>query len=199
MARQPLNSRFRQAGLGLGPGFLAERPEAAALIAEVIATWTEVELQTGLVLAEMLGTNSEPAVALYLSLANARAKREALDAVAEYIFDEEQKRLYNAIMTAKLSLEKQRSFLAHGLLGITDDPTGIVAISTADRIKHVLFGRTKEQSGIRPTASDLLKFKDYVFHYSIDDLKELLKEVKDLHSILIWFISLLIARYTSAP
>jgi hypothetical protein len=86
MARQPINSRLPSTGFALGPGTLAERPRAAAIIAQCITEWTEVELQTARLLAAMLNADSQPAIALYLSLANARAKREALDAIANMVW-----------------------------------------------------------------------------------------------------------------
>ncbi|MGI8569815.1 MAG: hypothetical protein ACR2KT_12485 [Methylocella sp.] len=68
-------------------GVLESRPKAAALIAECIADWTEVELQIARLLAAMLQANVQPAIALYLSLANERAKREALNSIADFVFD----------------------------------------------------------------------------------------------------------------
>lgn len=139
MARQPLNSRLPSTGFSLGSGFLAERPKAASIIALCIAEWTEVELQTARLLAAMLNASSQPATALYLSLSNARAKRDALDAIANMIFSEDHLKLYDAVMRAKVSIEKQRVDLAHGLFGIpSDDEEGVIWISTADRIKHML-------------------------------------------------------------
>jgi hypothetical protein len=139
MARQPINSRLPSTGIALGPGALAERPRAAAIIAQCITEWTEVELQTARLLAAMLNADSQPAIALYLSLANARAKREALDAIANMVFSGDYLLLYKAVIKAKLSVEKQRTDLAHGLFGIpSDDNEGVIWISTQDRIKHML-------------------------------------------------------------
>jgi len=187
MARQPINSRFSEPSLGFGPGFLAQRPKAAALIAQCITTWTEVELQTARLLAAMWNANSEPVVALYLSLANARAKREALDAIASFVFSGEQTTLYEAVMRAKQSIEKQRVDLAHGLFGIvSEDPEGVVMISTTNRLKHMLDIDIKRTS-IGVTADDFHTIRDLTFHYTINDLETILCETQHIHNIIMRF------------
>ena len=93
MPRQPLLTRYPNAGIAFGAEFLAERPKAAALIAECITGWTEVELQVARLLAQMLKANTEPTIALYLSLANERAKREALNSIADYVLSADDRTL----------------------------------------------------------------------------------------------------------
>src|ERR1700722_10175401 len=136
--RQPFSTKFPGARVELGPHHLASRPLASSLIAQCIAWWTEVELSTAVLLARMLKANTEPVVALYFSLTNERAKREAMTSIAESTFNAEDMRLFSAIILLKKSLEGQRNDLAHGLFGITDrDDEGVAWISTKDRIKHV--------------------------------------------------------------
>jgi hypothetical protein len=86
MARRPVATKHPKSGLVVGHGAsnLRLRPRAAALIAECLAGWSEVEFQIGRLLATMLQANSEPTIALYFTLANERAKREALAAIADY-------------------------------------------------------------------------------------------------------------------
>lgn len=127
MPRQPLTSRLPTTGIALGPGTLAARPLAAQLIAQCIATWSEVELQTGRLLAGMLGVPYQPVTAMYLSLANQREKVKTLDPIAQFVFSDEQHHaLYAAVMKSRRSVEHKRVDLAHSLFGVaSDDPTGL--------------------------------------------------------------------------
>lgn len=188
MARQPLKKRLPETGLWIGAGLLSQRPKAAAVIAEIIALWTEVELQSARLLAAMIGGHTEPGAALYLSLANARAKREAMDSIADFVFTGQSRDIYNAIMKAKFSLEKERVDLAHGLFGIaTSDPEGILFISTSDRIKHIL-DVDKKQENNTFKIDDELKIKEFVYHYKIEDLKKILSDIDQLHRTIMTFI-----------
>lgn len=186
MPRQPLLSKCPNSGISFGAGFLEQRPKAAALIGECIAGWTEVELQTARLLSKMLHANTEPAIALYLSLANERAKSDALKSIAEYAFSGQDLALFHAILKAKNSVGAQRNALAHGLFGVaSDEAEGVAWISTKDRIKHML-EMNKDIAHSRD-AADYLKLKEFVSVYTISDLDELLQQIADIHRIMYRF------------
>lgn len=198
MARQPLKNRLPDTGIELGPGFLAARPKAAVLIAQCIATWSEVELQTGRLLATMMGVPFEPATALYLSLANQREKRRCLDPVARYVFfNEEHYKLYDIVMRVRHSAEKQRIDLAHGLFGIASgDPDGVIWIDSSDRIKNMfeVEAMLRDLHGkiFGAAISDQLlkkhtKVRDFIFHYTVGDLETVLNEIEAAHKLIIIF------------
>jgi hypothetical protein len=71
----------------------------------------------GLILGALMGANSEAAVAVFSTLQNARARRDALNAVAEFKLNERQQELFSAILTIVGSAEKERNHLAHGCYG----------------------------------------------------------------------------------
>jgi hypothetical protein len=196
MARQPLNSRHPKGGFSLGPGFLENRPEASILIAQCIATWTEVELQTARLLGKLLRANTEPAIAMYLRLGNDRAKREIMKAVADFVLGEKDNSLFDAIMKAKSSLDKQRNDLAHGLFGITEeDLDGVIWVSTADRIKNMLlvdkFISDGKSSELGP---QIQKLREFVSHYSLGDLRRIFNDIQSMHQIMYKFVG-----YVSDP
>lgn len=179
MARQPVATKHPKSGLVVGHGAsnLRLRPRAAALIAQCIAGWSEVEFQIGRLLATMLHANSEPAIALYFTLVNERAKREALAAIADYCLAPKDRELFDLIAEAKDSISKQRSDLAHGLFCLVDDePEGIGWISTKERIKQL------SKSGVNPVA-----IRKLVSVYGIIDLETLLNEIDALQFIIINF------------
>jgi hypothetical protein len=79
MPPQPLSKVKPNAGFALGPGTFSMRPQLAALVAEVIGFWSEIELQRGRLLAGLLGSTSyETALAMYLSLTSGAARRGAV-------------------------------------------------------------------------------------------------------------------------
>jgi hypothetical protein len=207
MARQPLNTRLPNTEITLGPRTLAERPRAAALIAECIATWSEVELQTGRLVGEMLGVPFEPVTAFYLSLANQRDKRRTLDPIAKYVFtNPDYHSLYDAIMRARSSSENERIKFAHSLFGIaSDDLLGIIMIDSVDRIRHMFeieaMGRQQtkgEDYGFiilltKEVLEKHMEIRDYIYHYTITDIESILGDMQSLHTIILQFMMFSIA------
>jgi hypothetical protein len=97
MPRQPFRPRHPDAGFALGPRFMEERPQAMALVAECIAIWSEVEVQSAILLALMLGAaNSKPAAAMYFALSNERAKADAMKAIAHSLYKDDQRLMFDA-------------------------------------------------------------------------------------------------------
>jgi hypothetical protein len=188
MARQPLATKHPKSGFAVGHGAsnLRKRPMAAALIAECLAGWSEVEFQIGRLLATMLHANSEPTIALYFTLANERAKREALAAIADYCLTPKDRELFDLIAKAKDSLSKQRSDLAHGLFCLVDDePEGIGWISTKDRIKYLSdVNLNIKERGMMTNAFFMRKL---VSVYGIKDLETLLNDIDVLQYLIINF------------
>ena len=183
MARQPIARKYPKSVLTVGHGAdnLRARPKAAALIAECLATWNEAEFQIGRLLATMLHADSEPTIALYFTLANERAKREALAAIAEYCLEPKERELFDMIARVKDSLAKQRADLAHGLYClVNDEPDGIGWISTTDRIKYLSNIRSTENI----THSDLV---NHLSVYSIADLETIRNDFNELQYLFIHF------------
>jgi hypothetical protein len=185
MPRQPFRKKYPSGGMALGPGFLSQRPKAAAAIAECIATWTEIELQIGRALAGALGAKAEPVIALYLSLQNERAKRECLEAIAEYVFSSHERELLDLIMIAKNSFASERNALAHGLFGITEaSPDGILWVETKHRIKNWLDAE-KAGEDPRKKAAVWREIGSKAFIYELVDLQNLLTDLQEFHKV-VW-------------
>ena len=117
--RQPFLPKYANAKVTFGMGALEQRPEAAIIIARCIAYWTVVETSAAGLLATMLKANTEPAVAVYLSLQNNRAKRDVMFAAAEASLNPGDLRLFEALMSYKQAVEKERNSLAHGIFGLS--------------------------------------------------------------------------------
>ena len=90
-------------------------------------------------------------------------------------------------MRAKQSVEKQRVDLAHGLFGtVSEDPEGVVMISTTNRLKH-MFDIDIKRNSTGVTADDFHAIRDFTFHYTIADLETILSETQQIHSIIMRF------------
>ena len=188
MSRQPLIRKYPNSHFVVGPGALEDRPKAAARIAECISGWTEVELQVARLLATLLGANTRPTIALYLSLANERAKRDALNAIVQFTLSAAEQELFAAILGAKASVGKKRHDLAHGLFcEIKQEDEGIGWISTADRIRHLLSLGSIDNpdpiidADVRPLISV----------YTLPDLDRILDEIANVHRLVYSFNSMM--------
>jgi hypothetical protein len=115
MPPQRLSKVKPNAGLALGPGTFSMRPQLAALVAEVIGFWSEIEVQRGRLLAGLLGSSHETALAMYLSLTSGAARRSALNAAAEAVLPGVDLHLFNEITKASRATRKKRNNFAHGL------------------------------------------------------------------------------------
>ncbi|HEY2031432.1 MAG TPA: hypothetical protein VGH20_19710 [Myxococcales bacterium] len=121
MPRQPYRKINPGAHYYINADCLKDRPAMAALIARCLAGWSLVDLEMASVLAAMLGPTSEAGVAVYLSLQNARAKRDALISAAKVVLSGPEFRVVNAMVKKLQSLAKERHDLAHGVFGVLSD------------------------------------------------------------------------------
>ena len=97
---------------------LAHDQEVAAFVAGL----ADVGILWGLI-----GVENEAAVAVFLSLRNHRAQRDALSAAAEKCLDYELKRGFDALISIHKRLDKQRNDVVHGVWGTAEKtPDGIV-------------------------------------------------------------------------
>lgn len=121
MARQPLMPTRQGTHYYINQNCMADRPEMAALIARCLTLWSQVEVEMSLILAALLDTRSDAAVAVFLSMQNARAQRDALASAASVSLSGETLELFNAVMRIHKSSSGERNDLAHGIFGVVSD------------------------------------------------------------------------------
>lgn len=195
MPRQPLKTKYPHANPTFGPGFLEDRPKAASIVARCIALWAEVETQLAHLLATMLRANEEPAIALFLALRNSRAQYDVLNAVAEVTLNEADKKLFDALMSYRSSVEKERTALAHGCFGgLNEIEDGVVWIESLHRTQHTM---RVSANGVTDEAMDWLRSKTYV--YELGDLETIAQDTEDLYTQLGFFRGYLWSYQESAP
>lgn len=185
--RQPLLKRQSQAVVTFGVGAIEYRPVAAQILARCVAYWTNVECQLARLLAVILKANTEPAIAMYLSLRNARAKTEALTAAAKLTLDESDYELLLALMQCKNSTEKERNDLVHGVFGISNDiPDGLIWMSTTDYTTHLA---KVEPLGLTPDQSAFVRKRSFV--YEVGDLETIARKIEELNNVIGFFLGYL--------
>lgn len=180
--RQPFLPKHEGNKPTFGIGALEQRPEAAQVIARCIAYWTDVEAQTARLLATILKANTEPAIALYLSLQNARAKADAMNAAAEATLTDDDQDLFHALLAYKRSVEKERTALAHGIFGISASiPSGVVWLSTTH---YAQYQANVSLHGV--TDALYREHLENCFVYELGDLETIAREIENLHRVIGW-------------
>jgi len=191
MSRQPLLYVRPQAKYRFAANALAERPQLAALVGECIACWSQVEAHITVLLSAIMKAETAITAAVFLSIRNSRAQREALTAAAEIGLSGRELEMFRAIAIVYQSLDNQRADLAHGIFAVSDDlPEAILWIGSKDFAKHNLDFWTELMSRENPLAP--LQASETVraalFAYRKDDLVQLRDEIKELWQAVFFFM-----------
>ena len=195
MPRQPLTKKYPNVKPTFGPGFLEDRPKAAALVARCIALWTEVETEEARLLATMLGANTEPAIALFLTLQSSRIQLAVLEAVAGVVLNEADYELFGALMKYRESVEKERNALAHGCFGGSPEITeGVAWIDPRHLTQHTI---RVNAAAVTDEAMAWVRSKTFV--YELGDLETIARDIENLHNQLMFFIGYLVSRRLEPP
>jgi hypothetical protein len=172
MPRQPLLPTHQFASYGIDPWDFDKMPKVAELVGRCIMCWSHVQFQIGILLSSMMGANSEASVAIFLSLQNARARRDVLFAAAKACLKEDDLDLFEAFMTVYQSLDAQRADLAHGLFSQSDDmPDAAMWVSAQDEAKHTVALLLNMQRKRMPPGYK--SPKEHTFFYTTKDLETL--------------------------
>lgn len=121
MPRQPFLRAHPDAHYYINQNCMADRPEMASIIARCLLTWSLVDVEMSLILGALLDTRSDAAVAVYLSLQNARAQRDALRSAAAISLTREDLALFNAALALHKASSGDRNDLAHGIFGVVSN------------------------------------------------------------------------------
>jgi hypothetical protein len=185
MPRQPLLYVRPKAKYRFPANALSERPRLAPLIGQCIAFWSQAEAQLAVLLSAIMKTDTAIASAVFLSIRNSRAQREALGAAAQIGLTGRELEMFSAIELVYQSLDAQRTDLAHGIFGVSDEmPDALLWAEAKDYIKFSIehWIEISNQTGILPLSppqrSDE-KFKTAISVYRAPDLIGLRDEIKE--------------------
>lgn len=135
MARQPFLPAFEHLQYAVGALVLNNRPELTSAIGSCIAIWSQVDNEMGNLFGILLGTDSEAALEVFLSLRRSANQRDALKSAAKYKLVGEDNQFFEALMIVYASLEKERNCLAHGCFGVAaNDPSVLLWIDIKDHV-----------------------------------------------------------------
>jgi hypothetical protein len=184
MSRQPLNYVRRKAKVRVPANALAERPELAALIGECIAVWSQVETQLAILLSAIMKAETGITAAVFLSIRNSRAQREALTAAAQIGLKDRELEMFSAIAILYQSLDSQRTDLAHGLFAISEDlPDALLWIDakyfTDYHVKSWAVASKGLLGQIAKDAESEGKLRSEFFVYRKEDFLSLRDEIND--------------------
>lgn len=120
---------------------------------------------------------------MYLSLRNARAKTDALTAVAELTLETKDLKLFRALLSYKNSVEKARNDIAHGVFGVAQEILdGLVWTSTTDYTVH-----QTNSSGLGLNEAETEKFRKNQRVYELGDLETIALQVENLERQISYF------------
>lgn len=118
-------------------GVMADHPDLAILVVQILAAWSHTENTLGRFLAACLHADSSAGLAMYLSLSGGEARRAVLEAAAVNSLDSDKLDLFRITMKAIKSVRDRRNQLAHGLWGKSNDiPGALLLQSPNDDIIH---------------------------------------------------------------
>lgn len=182
-SRKPLWKTYPRARAVFGVGYVEDRPAAAAIIARIITSWADLEVECARLLAELMGTNIPAAAAVFGSLRSSRAQHDAISAAAEAVLDERDLELFAAHMARRSSLEKERNDLAHGCFGVS------VAIPD-----HIVWAAQADYLAFSAGGGDFETFRKKQFVYELGTLERIAQEIEEFYTQLGFFRGYLVAR-----
>lgn len=166
-----------------------------ALIGQIVCEWSKAEHAMAMVLAAMLGENLTAGVALFTALRNARAQREAVQAVGASALSEQHNALLLAITAIYTSSGKLRNDIAHGIFGFSFDvEQAMIWVSSADYANYnaSTYGKLAKLGESFVDHSELEKV---MFVYKMKDFEEALSEIKYAHNLTFMFYGLARRRF----
>lgn len=117
MPPQPLSRVRPLATVLLSPTAIAERPKLGLLVAEAIATYSDIEAQIALVMTRFLSAKAAPALAMFEAITSANAQLAAASAAASTVLDAQDMELFEVVVWITGNVAKDRHKLAHNQWG----------------------------------------------------------------------------------
>lgn len=184
MSRQPFLPAFKDKFYGIGVDSGAERPEMMSLIGQCIAAWSHVELTMALVLAALLKTNTDAAMAVYLVLRRHADQRSAIQNAARIVLSDGDFDVLMAILALHKQADGERNDLAHGIFGVMDEvPDALLWTNISDH-SHFL---TEVYAGKAPSGDSHKRLRQTMFVYKKADIERILNNIKSVRRMLFEF------------
>lgn len=139
LARQPFLPQYKNKPTAMGADIIERMPKVAELVGRITVNWSQVDLQLSLAMGSLLGVENKASVAVFLSLRNNRAKRDALEAAAEKSIDDNLQAIFKEILKVHSLFDRQRNDMVHCVWGISGaTPDGIIWSSIQDHANMLI-------------------------------------------------------------
>lgn len=166
MPRQPFLPTYEGEPYSIGQADILQRPDLASLVGGCIALWSDVDLQMALILAALLKTDTDAALAVYLQLRRHANQRETLASAADVVLSGEVLQTFKALLTVHKSTDGDRRDLAHGIFGVlADHPDKLLWTSLQDHAHFLTEIHRLERAG-EFRADPHKRLKESMFVYS---------------------------------
>jgi hypothetical protein len=194
MPRQPYLPVYADRPYVVGAFVLKSRDDLAARIGKIMSLWSQVDNEMGSLFSLLLGTQSEAALAVFLTLRRASNQLEALAEAAKYKLEDEELRTFEALSKVYGSLEKQRNALAHGCFGICEtDPDLLFCIDLKDHVHFIVETLSSEARGTI-SRDRHARLKENMYVYRKEDLDNLYQDMESF-----WWAAFYFNGYLRSP
>ena len=166
---------------------LKERPAFCASIGNCIAIWTHVDSEMGNLFGVLLGTDSEAALEVFLTLRRSSNQREALQAAAKFALSGNELIAFQSIFSIYKYLEIQRNDLAHGCFGICPEDSSILFWIEVKHHVHFQMEVLSRESKGHFALDRHARLKDHMFVYRDKDLQVLYDEMEQFWWTIFYF------------
>ena len=181
MKRQPFLPTYKGAPLQIGASVIERIPNLAELVGRIAINWSGVEVQLSLALGSMLGVENAAAVAVFLSLRNHRAQRDALRAAADKTLVGDDREIFDAILARHEELDGQRNSVVHGIWGVSEaTPDGIIWSSQQSHANMLITDYHMSTTGQLTHDSRVASMTKDLFVVRFRDLEDLNRDIMAL-------------------
>jgi hypothetical protein len=183
MTRQPFLRARPNAHYYINQNCMADRPAMAAIIAQCLTLWSQIEVEVSLILAVLLDTRSDAAVAVYLSMQNARSKRDALSSAANVSLTGENLELFKAVMNIHKSSGGERNDLAHGIFGIVSDTSDELIWCPSTKFAAWMTRANQKAWNLESDPDPHAPLRNELFVYTKSDLEQMFKRFSFVYDV----------------
>jgi hypothetical protein len=178
MPRQPYLPVYEDRPYVVGAFVLKNRDDLAAPIGKIMSLWSQVDNEMGNLFSLLLGTESEAALAVFLTLRRASNQLEVLAEAAKYKLEDGDLSTFKALSKVYGSLEKERNALAHACFGICEtDPDLLFCIDLKAHVHFIVEALSSEARGNISTNRHA-RLKENMYVYRKADLDKLYQDME---------------------
>jgi hypothetical protein len=178
--------------LNIDPNALADRPQLAAQIGIIAALWSRVEMWLGVILGDLLGTETKFGLAMYFAIVSTSARADTIAAAAAERLDAPMMLEFEKLLKIIRTRARERNRIVHSNWGISlKHPNAIVSVATDDQIRfwHITSQNLEDRATgsweqtiwrqLRPTAYRMADFLE-----TIKRVNELIDTLQDFRKLI---------------